>query len=83
MEYIGIFDAKTKFSELVDRVVREGRPVTVTRRGVPVVDIVPTREKLSGRMTREQAVAELSKLRRELPKMGPQEIVDLVAEGRR
>lgn len=78
-----MFDAKTKFSELVERIVREGRPVTVTRRGVPVVDIVPTREKLSGRMTREEAIAELSKLRSELPKMSQEEIVNLVSEGRR
>lgn len=36
-ERIGIFEAKTHFSEIIDKVVREGRSVTVTRRGKPMV----------------------------------------------
>lgn len=48
---IGMFDVKTHFSEVVDRVLREGRPITVTRRGKPVVDIVPTGARSQERMT--------------------------------
>ena len=36
-------DAKNKFSEVVDRTLREG-PQTVTRRGTPVVMIVSVEE---------------------------------------
>jgi prevent-host-death family protein len=81
-EQIGIFEAKTHFSEVVDRVVREGRTITVTRRGEPVVDITPTKARAPGRMSRADALAELERLRAEVPKMSRQEILDLIAEGR-
>ncbi|MEK7794016.1 MAG: type II toxin-antitoxin system Phd/YefM family antitoxin [Candidatus Hydrogenedentota bacterium] len=83
MDQIGMFDAKTHFSELVERVAREKRPITVTRRGKPVVDIVPTGEQSTDRMTWKEAMTELAKLRTEITPMGREEIVDLVSEGRR
>jgi prevent-host-death family protein len=82
MEQIGIFDAKTHFSELVDRVVREGRPITITRRGVPLVDIVPTNAAGEVQMTREEAIAELMDLRKTLPRMTHEEIREAIEEGR-
>ena len=83
MEKVGMFDAKTHFSELVDRVVREGRGITVTRRGEPVVDIIPSSARSKSGMTRDEAVAEIMNLRRETSKMSRNEILELIAEGRR
>ena len=82
MERVGMFDAKTHFSELVERVVREGRAITVTRRGIPVVDIVPTQALGSMPMTREEAIAELIRLRESLPRLSREEIRVAIDEGR-
>jgi prevent-host-death family protein len=40
---ISVADAKNKLPELI-RAVEQGEPVTICRRGVPVVDIVRTRK---------------------------------------
>ena len=42
MEF-SVTDAKNKLPELI-RAVEEGESVTICRRGVPVVDIVPTKK---------------------------------------
>ena len=41
MRSIGIFEAKTKLSEICEAVAESGEPVTVTRRGQPLVRIGP------------------------------------------
>lgn len=51
---VGPRKANQGFSALVERVARTGRGVTVTRRGVPVVRIVPIDESERG-LTAEQA----------------------------
>ncbi|HEX9640221.1 MAG TPA: type II toxin-antitoxin system prevent-host-death family antitoxin [Candidatus Krumholzibacteria bacterium] len=79
---LGIFDVKTHFSEVVERVLREGRPITVTRRGKPVVDIVPSASAAHSRMTREEALAALEVLRREVPQISLAEIRSMTDEGR-
>jgi prevent-host-death family protein len=38
---IGLFEAKTKFSEICEQVAAQGVPVVVTRRGKPLVRIEP------------------------------------------
>ena len=40
---VSVADAKNKLPELI-KAVEDGRPVTICRRGVPVVDIVRTRK---------------------------------------
>jgi prevent-host-death family protein len=40
MTEVGLFDAKTRLSELVERALA-GEPVVITRRGVPAVRLVP------------------------------------------
>jgi prevent-host-death family protein len=40
METVGIYEARTRLSELIDK-VGEGEEVTVTRHGVPVARIIP------------------------------------------
>lgn len=41
MDAIGLFEAKTKFSAICERVAAEGVAVVVTRRGKPIVTIEP------------------------------------------
>jgi prevent-host-death family protein len=41
MKQVGLFDAKTRFSEICDEVARLGQSVVVTRRGQPLVRIEP------------------------------------------
>ena len=82
-EVIGMFQAKTHFSEIVDRVVRERRPITITRRGEPVVEIRPLDHDRPPRRSRAQALADLKALQSELPKLTPAEIRDAIDEGRR
>jgi prevent-host-death family protein len=41
LETVGVADAKRRFSELIDR-VRNGERFIVTRRGKPVVALVPS-----------------------------------------
>jgi len=82
-EKVGIFDAKTHFSELVDRVQATGQPITVTNRGRPAVEIVPCRESLTQRMSRGDAFREIARLRAELPPIGRDELREAIAEGRR
>ena len=41
MQAIGLFEAKTKFSEICERVAAQGVAVVVTRRGKPLVKIEP------------------------------------------
>jgi prevent-host-death family protein len=38
---VSVADAKNKLPELI-KAVEDGEPVTICRRGVPVVDLVPT-----------------------------------------
>jgi len=41
MKTMGIFEAKTKFSEICDMVDKSKEPILITKRGVPVVKINP------------------------------------------
>ena len=41
MKAIGLFEAKTKFSEICEQVAAQGVTVLVTRRGKPLVTIAP------------------------------------------
>lgn len=41
METIGIFEAKTRFSELCEKVFKSKESILITRRGVPIVKIDP------------------------------------------
>jgi len=82
MEEIGIFDAKTRFSELVERVNQTGQPITVTNRGKPVAEIAPTRKIPGCRMTREEAFAQVARLWETIEPMSKEEINQTIQEGR-
>lgn len=48
---VGIFEAKTRLSELVERVER-GEEVIITRRGTPVARLVPANAQCSDEVRR-------------------------------
>ena len=76
---IGAFDAKTHLSSLLDRVSR-GEEVLITRRGLPVAQLVP-----AGRAERartEDVIEELRALRSGL-NLGGLDWRELRDEGRR
>lgn len=41
MKVAALFDVKNRFSEICEAVSKTGEPIIVTRRGVPLVRIVP------------------------------------------
>jgi prevent-host-death family protein len=76
---IGSYDAKTKLPELL-RQVQAGRRYTITLRGKPVADLVPSEQ--ARRADALSAVAAM----RALPKVqgiDPKTVGEWIAEGRR
>jgi prevent-host-death family protein len=79
MKTIGLFEAKQKLSELVER-ASEGEQIGITRRGKLAAIIVPARNDVS----LKEAFADIERIRRRakpLPKGVT--IKDLIEEGRR
>jgi len=76
---VGAFEAKNRFSELLDRVGR-GAEVTITKHDRPVARIVPIEDVSIA--ARRRAVAELRAVRGKYRLKGVT-IGELVAEGRR
>jgi prevent-host-death family protein len=78
---VGAFDAKTHFSQLLDRVA-EGEEITITRHDHPVARLVP-----AGRLPREGAAAifrQLEAIRQALPRSKDRtSLKDLISSGRR
>ncbi len=61
---MGIFEAKTRLSELCDEVARSGQSVVVTRRGKPLVRIDPVKaEPFSVWEDRAEYIAERGPIR--------------------
>jgi prevent-host-death family protein len=79
MREVGLFEAKNKLSELVDR-VEHGAEITITRRGTPVAKLVPA----GPGFDREKAKRAAAGLRAASKgvKLGGLKIKDLVNEGR-
>lgn len=80
METIGIFEAKTHLSALLDRVAR-GEKITITRHGVPAAVLMP----LTGaetKPTHTEIVEGMRALRRRV-KTGKMTIREMIEEGRR
>ncbi len=85
MKTVGIFDAKTHLSSLVDEVERGGE-VVITRHGKPVAKLVPAAECLSpgAIKRREEALDRLSEIGDRLHlNLTHDEIKRRIEEGRR
>jgi prevent-host-death family protein len=79
MERIGIYDARSKLSELIER-VQSGEEVVLTRHGEPVARLVPERRRR--RRSRAAAVARIRALARKLD-IRDVDVRKLIEEGRR
>ena len=76
---VGAFEAKTKFSELLDRVER-GEEIIITRHGKPVARIVPHERRRNEEEIRK-AIEDIRRLRREVS-LGGLDWRELRDEGR-
>ena len=76
---IGSYDAKTRFSELLE-LAEAGSEITITRHGTPVARLVPIR-KQSNPEQRKAAIQQWRKDSKNLPLRGLK-IRDLLEEGR-
>ena len=74
MKHVGIFDAKTHLSSLVDE-VEKGREIVITRHGRPVAKLVRADERLS-----PEAVERRLKALRELRAIGDRLNLNLTHE---
>ncbi len=79
MERIGIYDARARLSELVER-VQSGEEVVLTRHGEPVARLVP--EKPRRKRSRAAAVTRIRALARKLD-IREVDVRKLIEEGRR
>jgi prevent-host-death family protein len=79
MERIGIYDARSKLSELIER-VQSGEEVVLTRHGEPVARLVP--EKRRQKRSRAATVSRIRALARKLD-IRDVDIRKLIEEGRR
>ncbi len=78
MGTVGAYEAKTKLSELLDRVAR-GETITITKHGVPVATLGPVPER--SRRTAAEVVEDLRRLRKGL-RLNGDSIRELIDEGR-
>ncbi len=77
-ELIGAYDAKTNLPQILRR-VEEGETFTITNRGRPVADIIPSR--VSDRLKAEAAVSNILKAKKH--RLSDRDLVDLKARGRK
>ena len=80
MNSIGLHEAKSRLSELVVK-ASKGERYTITKRGIPIAQIVPMQIKYS-QEDRAKAVQEIRKLRKDI-KLGDLTIKELIEEGRK
>ena len=76
---VGAFEAKNRFSDLIDRVAR-GAEVTITKHDRPVAKIVPPSNQ--SKETRRHAVADLRDMRARYALTGVS-VRELINDGRR
>ncbi|MCX6593680.1 MAG: type II toxin-antitoxin system prevent-host-death family antitoxin [Acidobacteria bacterium] len=81
---VGAFEAKTKLSELLDRVER-GEEVLITRHGTPVARLVsPVKAEVTTiESSSEDPYGKVSSFIRAIPAEQKREIVELIQGGRR
>jgi prevent-host-death family protein len=77
---IGAYEAKTHFSELLER-VEKGEEVTITKHGAPVARLIPVRK----RLTVEERLAISAQMKKFARgnKLRGLSIKDMINEGRR
>lgn len=80
MREIGVFEAKTHLSEILDA-VEAGESVTITKRGKPIAILSPASTKIE---QRRAAAAELADIKNSIQKIvTTEEVVEMRDEGRK
>lgn len=79
MGSVGSYEAKTKLSELLDR-VEKGERITITRHGNPVAELVPAAR--PGKLSRRQAIEAMQEFGKGR-KLDGLSIREMIEEGRR
>lgn len=82
MKEIGVFDAKTKFSQLIEHVQNSGRKIRITKRGKVVAELSGVQAERERKRSHREIFEELEQLRKKLPKSTLEEIKSDIAEGR-
>jgi len=78
LELIGSYEAKTKLPEILRR-VESGEAFTITNRGKPIADVIPSRS--SDRLKTEAAIANILKAKKH--KTTDSELDELKSDGRK
>jgi len=78
MKTVGLFEAKQKLSELVER-AREGEHIGITRRGKLAALIVPAKQQ----KTMQEIWADMDKIRKQVDRSKFTSLKELIEEGRR
>ncbi|MGK0442410.1 MAG: prevent-host-death family protein [Pseudohongiellaceae bacterium] len=78
LQEIGSYDAKTKLPEILRR-VEHGEAFTITNRGKPVADLVPSR--INNTLKTEAAIANILKAKKHT--VSDDDLSDLKASGRK
>jgi prevent-host-death family protein len=84
MKHVGIFEAKTNLSSLVEQ-AEKGQEIVITRHGKPVAKLVRADERHSPEAIarRRQAIAEIREMARKRGQLiSPEEIKSWIEEGR-
>ena len=78
LEEIGSYDAKTRLPEILRR-VESGEAFTITNRGKPIADLIPSRAK--SRIKAESAINNLLKMKKHI--VSDNDLKDMLSEGRK
>ena len=81
MRKVGLFEAKQKLSELVERAGRRER-IGITKRGKLTAEIGPARQELAKQVDLKQVFAEMEKIRKRSKKVPGVTVKSLIEEGR-
>ncbi|MCL2210151.1 MAG: type II toxin-antitoxin system Phd/YefM family antitoxin [Treponema sp.] len=79
-QQIGTFEAKTHFSQLIEK-VEGGEDFIITKRGKPVAKLIPYEEKKMTRKEAIEALIEMRKLYRGVP--GDFDVREAIEDGRK
>jgi prevent-host-death family protein len=77
MRTVGLFEAKQKLSELVDR-ASEGERIGITKRGKLAAVIVPAKEKVNVK----EVFADIERIRKQVNRTKRFSVKELIEEGR-
>lgn len=78
LEEIGSYDAKTKLPEILRR-VEAGESFTITNRGKPIADVVPSRA--TSRLKCQAAISNIKKAKKY--EVSDSELKDMMESGRK